>query len=271
MRYKIASLAAAIVIGGVQMASAADMAVKARPMAAPVAMYNWTGFYIGINGGAVWARDHLTSDPADAGTTAFWAPCFAAGACPRDYGASNATGGVFGAQAGYNWQIQNWLIGIETDIQWAHASSTAAIALANTGTGFVPFNGQASSQLNWFGTTRARLGVLVTPPWLLYTTGGVAYGSIDRTWTANFPATAQLVTGTNKETAFGWTVGAGTEWMLAPNWILGAEYLYIKFSSHDFTATGLGSIGCTALNCNFNVHSSGLSASIARVKLSYKF
>ena len=107
--------------------------------------------------------------------------------------------------------------------------SNSAIALANTGTGFVPFNGQATSKLDWFGTTRGRLGVLAAPTWLLYGTGGVAYGAVKRTWTQNFPTTGQLVAGANTQDAVGWTAGAGTEWMFAQHWTVGLEYLYIKF------------------------------------------
>jgi outer membrane immunogenic protein len=257
-------------------ASAADLApaapapmYKAPAYVQPV--YSWTGFYIGINGGGTWVDDHLTSSPADPGTTAFWAPCFAAGACPRDYGSASGSSAEFGGQAGYNWQINNFLVGVETDVQWTNASANAAVSLPNTGTGFVPFNGQASSKLDWFGTTRARLGFLPTPSMLLYGTGGVAYGSIARSWTANFPVTAQLVSGSDTQGAVGWAAGAGAEWMFSQHWIVGVEYLYMQFESHTFFATGNGSAGCLATNCNFNVSSGGLSANVGRVKLDYKF
>jgi outer membrane immunogenic protein len=267
----IAGAALAALIG--TPALAADMAApvyKAPPPVAPA--WSWTGFYIGLNGGGVWGKDHLTSSPADAGTAAFWAPCSVAGACPFDYGnGSTGTSGEFGAQAGYNWQISNFLIGVETDVQWTDTKSNSAVALANVGTGFVPFNGQATSKLDWFGTTRGRLGVLAAPTWLLYGTGGVAYGTVKRTWTQNFPISGQLVAGANTQDAVGWTAGAGTEWMFAQNWTVGLEYLYIKFESTNFAATGFGSIGCTAANCNFNVHSSGFQANVARLKVNYKF
>ena len=79
----IAGAALAALIG--TPALAADMAApvyKAPPPVAPA--WSWTGFYIGLNGGGVWGKDHLTSSPADAGTAAFWAPCSVAGACPFD-------------------------------------------------------------------------------------------------------------------------------------------------------------------------------------------
>ncbi|HWC94809.1 MAG TPA: hypothetical protein VG475_17060, partial [Pseudolabrys sp.] len=92
MRYKIASLAAAaIVFGGVQIAPAADMAVKA-PMAAPIAVYNWTGCYIGINGGGAWKTTRF--DIAN-NNAAFFGPAFAAGATPSHYDI-DMSGGIVG-------------------------------------------------------------------------------------------------------------------------------------------------------------------------------
>jgi outer membrane immunogenic protein len=244
---------------------AADMPLKAPAPVAPA--WSWTGFYLGINGGGVWSRDHLTSVPADPGTTA----CLAAGACPRDYGGSTGTSGEFGGQAGYNWQVNNILLGIETDAQWTNSRSSAAVALGNVGTGFVPFNGTATSKLDWFGTTRARLGFIAAPQWLFYATGGVAYGSISRTWTANFPTTGQAVAGTDRQGAVGWTAGLGTEWMFAQHWSAGVEWLYMQFESRSFGATGSASPGCTAANCNFTVSSGGLKANVARAKIDYHF
>jgi outer membrane immunogenic protein len=256
-------------IGGLGAASAADMAMKAPPM--PAAVYSWTGFYVGINGGGLWDRDHLTSAPIDPGTTAFWAPCFAAGACPRDYGRSNGSSGEVGGQFGYNWQVNNVILGIETDIQWTDAKGTASVALANTGTGFVPYNGTATSKLDWFGTTRGRIGFAPGPTWMVYGTAGVAYGEIQRSWTANFPVTAQLVAGSDTSTAVGWTAGAGVEFKPWQNWIFGVEYLHLDLGSKTFNANGIGSAGCTTLNCNFNVNSDHFRADLVRARVSYQF
>lgn len=253
-------------------AFAADMAApvyKAPPPPPPV--WSWTGFYIGLNGGGTWDKDHLTGAPADAGTAAFWGLCSTAATCPFDYGnGSTGTSGEFGGQAGYNWQVSNFLIGIETDAQWTNAKSNSAVSLANTGTVFVPFAGQATSKLEWFGTTRVRLGVVPTPNWLLYGTGGVAYGSIARNWTAAFTSNGPVV-GSDTQEAVGWAAGVGTEWMFAQHWTAGVEWLYMKFESNTFGATGSGNPGCTATDCNFNVHSSGLQADVLRAKINYKF
>lgn len=250
-------------------ASAADMAVKALPP--PVVVDSWTGFYIGINGGGIWGRDNLTAVPNDPGTTAFWAACFAAGACPRNYGHNTNASGEVGGQIGYDWQFHTAVVGIESDIQWTDVKSTSSVALPNTGTGFVPFTGTASSKLEWFGTTRGRLGFLATPSFLLYGTAGVAYGSVASSWTSTFVATGQNVVGSNTDTRVGWVAGAGAEWKWQHNWIVGVEYLHMELNSMSFGATGAGSAGCTTLNCNFSVNASGFKSDMVRARISYQF
>jgi outer membrane immunogenic protein len=260
----------ALIISAVS-ASAADMAVKAPVYKAPpVEVDSWTGFYIGLNGGGIWGRDHLTSAPADAGTTTFFNACTVAGACPFDYGRGTGTSGEFGGQLGYNWQVQSAVFGIETDIQWTNVSSSAAVALANTGPGFVPFTGAESAKLDWFGSTRGRLGFLAQPNVLLYGTGGVAYGSVSNSWNAAFNATNQIVNGTARDTRVGWVAGAGVEWKVNHSWIVGVEYLHMELDSSSFFATGAGSAGCTTANCNFNV-SGSFKTDTVRARVSYQF
>lgn len=269
------AFAAAVLTGGLTNAMAADMAVrdmsvKAPPM--PVVVDSWTGFYAGLNGGGIWGRDHLTAAPADPGTTAFWNACSLAGACPFDYG-HGGTGfsGEFGGQIGYNWQVNSVVYGIESDIQWTDARSSVSIALPNTGTGFVPFSGTASSKLDWFGTTRGRLGFLVQPNVLLYGTGGVAYGSVSNSWNAAFVSTGQIVNGSGSDTRIGWAAGAGIDWKVSHNWIVGVEYLHTELDSMSFGATGFGSAGCTALNCNFNVSAGAFKTDSVRARVNYQF
>ena len=249
-------------------ASAADMALKAPP---PVVYDSWTGFYAGLNAGGTWGNSNLSATPADPGTTAFFAPCFAAGACPRDYGHNTGSSGEFGGQIGYNWQINTVVLGVESDIQWTDVKSVGSVALTNGANGFVPFTGTASSKLDWFGTTRARLGFLVTPTVLLYGTAGVAYGSVSESFTHTFAATAQNVVGSDRETKTGWVAGVGAEWKLQRNWLVGVEYLHMELDSSSFGATGLGSVGCTALNCNFNVSSRRFETDTVRARVSYQF
>lgn len=261
-------LASLMLVAGLGGASAADMAVKALPP--PPVVDSWTGFYLGLNAGGIWGSNHLTATPADPGTTAFWGPCFAAGACPRDYGRNTGTSGEVGGQLGYNWQVRSFVVGVETDIQWTDVKSAPSVTTA--GLGFTAFNGAANSKLEWFGTTRGRVGFLATPNLLLYGTGGVAYGSVASSWTANFPAPSnQFVAGFNRSTQVGWAAGAGAEWKFNHNWIVGVEYLHMELQSRSFGATGFGSPGCTASDCNFTVNANDFKTDTVRARLSYEF
>src|SRR5689334_16585843 len=107
---------AAVAIAAISSASAADLPVKARPAPAPVAeVWNWSGFYIGINGGYSWGRAARDVTFANAATGA---PILAPTTGTARTDASRLNGGLLGGQIGYNWQMSNWVIGVETDAQW---------------------------------------------------------------------------------------------------------------------------------------------------------
>src|SRR4029453_12008929 len=92
-------------------ASAADMAVKARPPAPVIApIYDWTGFYIGGNGG--WGQSKSRPDFVDALGVDF-----------RD-GCASRSGGLAGGQIGYRWQANQWVFGLEAQGDWADLSHT---------------------------------------------------------------------------------------------------------------------------------------------------
>src|SRR6476659_3343419 len=112
---------------GVGAASAADMALKARP--APIvaaAVYNWTGFYVGVNGGGVWGRNDVSGVFFDGDANAT-ARTLGGLAGPGRVDGSSAIGGV---QAGYNWQGSTpWVIGVEADIQGMSLKETRTSAI----------------------------------------------------------------------------------------------------------------------------------------------
>jgi outer membrane immunogenic protein len=177
-------------------ALAADMALKAPPPADPI--WTWTGWYVGGNVGYSWGRDHgpiTLSDPV-------------AGTLFSVTGNTRLDGVIGGGQIGYNWQIKNWVYGLEADIQASGQrgntnivcpggtptalTGPAGLAILN-GTcspGHVgdtaPFNVPAfavtdslSEKLDWFGTFRGRIGPTVTPKTFAYLTGGLAYGHVN--------------------------------------------------------------------------------------------
>ena len=174
----IAAIACLLTTG----AFAADLA--ARPYTkAPVyvdAGYNWTGFYVGGNIGYSWGRSNDTSTLTNgAGTVVF-----------TSIDRTNLDGIVGGGQIGYNWQTQNWLWGVEADIQGTDEKGSraftcpTAVCTPNVPGFFAAvIPGPAvpvalNQKIDWFGTVRGRVGVLATPKVLFYATGGLAYGEV---------------------------------------------------------------------------------------------
>jgi len=210
-------------------AMAADLPVKAPPPA-PAPVWSWSGFYIGLNGGYSWGRSSRDVNFFDPRTGATFATASGAG---RDI-----DGGLFGGQIGYNWQTSNWVFGIEADAQWTgqQGSTTAlcgVVAGCFPGGPGVATTATLTDKLEWFGTIRGRVGVTFTPTFLLYVTGGGAYGSVKSDVTLGTFANGIPVAfgGSRSTDRFGWTVGAGIEWMFANNWSAKIEYLYMDLGS----------------------------------------
>jgi outer membrane immunogenic protein len=205
-------LAAAMLVATGATAQAADLAVKAPAPVykAPVVsrVYDWTGFYFGINGGLGTSRS-LTE----------------AGAISRLGG----FGGIGGAQLGYNWQFANLIgfsnvvLGLETDIQGSGLQDNwTCVMMCSAGVGFVE-----NQKLGWLGTARGRVG-LANGPVLSYVTAGFAYGNVNTTITdLSAPAGATSFSSTRT----GWTVGTGVEAALGGNWTGKIEYLYVSLGT----------------------------------------
>lgn len=192
-------------------ASAADMAVKAPPAPPPPPIYNWTGFYIGANGGWGESRNCLDFVPVT-------------GAVLSD-GCRERSGGVVGGQLGYRWQFNGFVVGLEAQGDWADLSSSR-VSLINpafsTGTkteGIGLFTGQVGYAWNAS---------------LLYFKGGAAVTdnrfSILDTFSGSELASATA-------TRWGGTVGVGFDYGFAPNWTAGIEYdhLFMGHSNNSFS------------------------------------
>ncbi|MGY4629518.1 outer membrane protein [Bradyrhizobium sp. USDA 4486] len=147
-----------------------------------------------------------------------------------DNNPAKPSGFVGGVQAGYNFQNGPWVFGVEGDIQAAGADDT-----------FAPWKFSNP----WFGTLRGRAGYAFSNV-LFYGTAGLAFGELR----------AQTFGWTESHTSAGWTIGAGAEVGLAPNWSAKLEYLYIDLSTSQFAITGV---------------SNGYSASVVRAGVNYHF
>ena len=267
-----------VLIGGIaavvfeQIASAADLPHKAPTYAPPAPpVYNWTGFYIGANVGAEWMKDSATLNLPPGPPQAF-ARFLASGAIPTAYDVNKS--GVIGTfQVGYNWQIERWVLGLETDISGLRVGSTQNI-FTNV-PAFVPFALTYQTNVDYVGTVRARAGFLVIPTLLAYGTGGFAYGSVKHLYSESFSFGAgssfiNQTTGTSGNIEIGWTAGGGLEWAITDHITVRGEYLYVKFSGESFT-TPSNNPNCSDVNaCSFTL-SDGVRIQIARFGVNYKF
>jgi outer membrane immunogenic protein len=235
---RVSAALAAISIAFSQLASAADLPRKA-PAPPPIVPYSWTGFYVGVNAGYTWgpwdaSSNQIIFDPS----------------ATHD---AKVNGGLVGLQAGYNWQAGGWVYGLEGDIQYTGAKETDAwtdpgappiiITAPPILTDFLP--GPAGGgpmffshewKFPWFGTFRARLGVLPAERWLLYLTGGLAFGEAKYNMTFSQPGAVRLFNPyflSDSVTRVGWTVGAGVESAFANNWSAKLEYLYVDLGTRS--------------------------------------
>jgi outer membrane immunogenic protein len=238
--------------------------VAQMPMVMPA--YTWSGWYLGANLGGGFGTDpvHIT------GNTAFGAGSLAAGQAAGiipTHLADNPSGMEAGLTLGYNFNVApNWLLGLETDFQWSGINDSQAVTQGPIpALGFVQFNTSAQQRLDWFGTARGRIGFAVSPPLMLYGTGGLAYGheqvstAVQSTACAGFCGTSS--TGSVK---VGWAAGAGWEWMINPNISVKGEYLYMDLGSTtqaygDFAGRFPGALIATKTSLNDNIFRMGLN------------
>jgi outer membrane immunogenic protein len=264
MYKQILGLAGAAALLGTS-AYAADLApapmyTKAPPMI--MSPQTWTGFYIGGDLGGLWSRSTASWDPLPS------AAFFGVNPTGGDTGGSSFVGGV---HLGYNYQFTpSWVVGLEGDWSWTHASGSNTQPWTVYGTG-APVGGGAatslSSSLDWLASVRGRVGYLITPTLMAYGTGGAAWGRVHDSATASDPTTGYLASTSFGTTGDGFVVGGGVEWALTPHWSVRGEYLYYHLYTGE--SVGAGAAGFPATPSGFNW--SNTSVSVARGGLSYKF
>jgi outer membrane immunogenic protein len=209
MKKFLLATVALVALGATVPALAADLPArtytKAPAYAAPI--YNWTGFYVGGHiGGAFAGNNSLT------------------GSDGRFMG---------GIQGGADYQFAtNWVLGIEAQYSW----------LSNNNGGVLfPGGVLVNSNSNQLGSVTGRLGYSFGPT-LLYAKGGYAFKDGDNAGATNGAGVpvAFTVDGNHRD---GYTVGAGLEYMFAPNWSAKIEYQYYNFGSGTFTSGPVGLLG----------------------------
>lgn len=233
-------------------ASAADLPARTYTKAppAPIAVYNWTGFYIGGNAGYSWSDANITYI-----NTGIVFPIGPAGNQRLD-------GFLGGGQVGYNWQSGKFVLGVEADAAWRDNNASTTFT---AGADFVNF----TSRQTWLATFRPRAGIAANN-WLLYVTGGAAAEGLEHSYTESRPAVAGANrTITSSQTRWGWTAGAGVEAGFG-QWSAGVEYLYVDFDRSATLAAGaqvLGGVGFGASSARFD----DSAQHVVRAKLNYRF
>jgi outer membrane immunogenic protein len=239
-------------------ASAADMAPAPVYTKAPppvVAIYNWTGFYIGLNGGGGWADDRSNVVYESLAGVPYPSTALPGGA--GTFGSRSAAGGFGGGQIGYNWQAQNWVFGLEADAQGSGIRGSEGATLPYfAGSPGSTITATTTERLDWFGTVRGRLGYAWNN-FLLYGTGGFAFGQTNSTITTadSFGFTSF---GADTTTRTGYVVGAGAEYGFAPNWSAKLEYQYLDLGRGTINAVeflaGAPTIFATANSTRYDYH-----------------
>lgn len=231
--------ASLIALGAAAPALAADLAArpytKAPPMVA--AVYDWTGFYIGANGG--WGSSRNSWDLLGVGTFG--------------EGSHDADGGTIGGQIGYRWQAGTWVFGVEAQGNWADFQGSNISLFDNTI--------RNESRVNAFGLFTGQVGYAANNV-LFYVKGGAAVTSNE--YRRLDAATNALFASTNDDTRWGATVGAGLEYAFAPNWSVGVEYnhLFMQDRTYAFTTPAGGFVGNVRIEQDVD---------LVTARLNYKF
>ncbi|WP_230531632.1 outer membrane protein [Microvirga roseola] len=258
-------LASVALFGFAGAASAADLPARAAPPAAPIIaappIFTWSGFYVGVNAGYGWADNNNRSVAVPAGTI----PGFAGGTI--NYADESGDGFVGGGQIGYNYQIGSFVVGLETDIQWADlgADRNGAVVVGDFPASFRAAG--VAGGLDWFGTVRGRVGVAFDRA-LIYATGGFAYGGGDTD--DEFDG----LFNENNDVRTGWALGAGLEYAFTNNLTAGIEGLWVNLNG-DNNGTYVGSVavpgGREAVYVAGADRDDDADFFVARAKLNFKF
>ncbi len=201
-------------------AMAADMRVKTpAPKEPAFTVYNWTGFYVGIQGGSGWS--HATQTDARPFTSDNYQP----------------NGGVLGGTLGYNVQLGYGVLGLEADGSgsWVKGHSIGTDPLSGPCGGLIP---RCFANLESFATFRGRAGVAMDNV-LAYLTGGLAVGWLNGQDGDN---AANGAFGAGTKAVVGWTAGLGVEAMFNQIWSMKVEYLYMDFGNHVIFDDNVGGV-----------------------------
>jgi outer membrane immunogenic protein len=246
MKRILLSTASLGVLGLLTPALAADLPYAKAP-SATASVYDWTGVYVGAFGGGGFGNHNVNNSTGSAVPFA-------------DFSANySSTGGLAGGEVGYNWQSGNYIFGLEGDLFWSGIKGNDA---SQFGAGAFPgVTAVDADSLRWGGTLRVRGGFTVDR-WLMFFTGGYAFGSLQHTNSPPGGVVDQFNVQGN-----GLTAGAGFAYALTNNVSAKFEYRYYNFNGYNRpgnTVTGLTPNGQ-------NPYTTETTYSVVTVGLDFKF
>jgi outer membrane immunogenic protein len=234
--------ASLIALGAAAPAVAADLAARpyTKAPAMIAALYDWSGFYVGINGGGGWSRNGWDA--------------VAPNAAIGPEGSHDASGGTIGGQVGYRWQAGTWVFGVEAQGNWADFKGSNTSLLFP---GFVN-----TSKIDAFGLFTGQVGYAANNV-LFYVKGGAAV--TDNRYEGVFAGT---VIDRAEQTRWGGTIGAGVEYAFAPNWSFGVEYNHLFMGTQNYNFQGVGPLAGIGNTRNDDVKQ---DADLVTARVNYRF
>ncbi len=239
-RISLALLAAlGISAGGLNTASAADMALKGAPpsLTSPVSIYNWTGFYLGAHVGDAWGTTE--SSATLLGTT-------------LPVVSQTFNGFLGGFQGGYNWQTGVLVLGVEGDFSFAGLKGNAPCVIVLN----------CSVKHDWVGDITGRVGLVVFDKAMIYIKGGAAWA--ESNYNIGNTIGGFAISGSANTTRVGGLLGFGLEYPFLPKWSAKLEYNFISFGNQTLnipvSVTGVGAVTVpTQINESMHIIKGGVN------------
>jgi outer membrane immunogenic protein len=287
---RVCRVIAFLVFGALGSAGAAADEMTVAPAAfitVPTAVFHWTGFYIGGNGGFAGSSSSVAYGPNDAASQAGTCGGVGRGRCVPN-GSFQTVGPLGGAQVGYNWQVHPlWMAGVEADYQWANLTGqgVSTFHLGNVGAASTSQNMVANQAIRSFGTVRARAGWVITNPLVLYGTAGLAFGQVNESinmqpdgagtlssggFSYACVAGVSCFAGSSSKTMLGWTIGGGADYALTSSLIFRAEVLFVDLGVPKATVVAQNA-GVGTTPSSFTATFGAAAFVVARGGLNYKF
>jgi outer membrane immunogenic protein len=235
---------------------AADMTMRMKaPSYAPA--FSWTGTYVGANVGGVWGSFDVNPATTNNLTGGVSAPGV------MDANNSSLIGGI---QAGYNWQIGQWVVGFEQDYQFTGLKQTASFAAP---AGMFLAGDSIAAKTDYLAATRAKVGMAWDRA-LIYAAGGLETGEFDVTssYVTRGPGGSPALGFTDaSKLHFGFNVGAGVDYAVTNNVFIGVEYRYLDLGKETYNLGAFTPAGAAAQTVSSSVN---LTASEVTARLNFK-